>query len=63
MTTGGNHDNKGFYQTSIDPFTSDGCPRGRFGSYCVLYTKGCEKWDGTHVSISMVMLALLINLF
>ena len=27
------------------------------------YIQGCEKWDGTHVSISMVMLALLINLF
>ena len=25
--------------------------------------QGCEKWDGTQVSISMVMLALLINLF
>ena len=27
------------------------------------YIQGCEKWDGTQVSISMVMLALLINLF
>ena len=29
-------------------------------AFCI---QGCEKWDGTHVSISMVMLALLINLF
>ena len=29
-------------------------------SFCI---QGCEKWDGTQVSISMVMLALLINLF
>ena len=28
-----------------------------------LCIQGCEKWDGTQVSISMVMLALLINLF
>ena len=27
------------------------------------FIQGCEKWDGTQVSISMVMLALLINLF
>ena len=29
-------------------------------AFCI---QGCEKWDGTQVSISMVMLALLINLF
>lgn len=29
-------------------------------TFCI---QGCEKWDGTHVSISMVMLALLLNLF
>ena len=34
-----NHDNKGFYQTSIDPFASDGCPWSCFGSYRVLYTR------------------------
>ena len=34
-----NHDNKGFYQTSIDPFASDGCSWSRFGSYRVLYTR------------------------
>ena len=33
------------------------------GVAAFLYTKGIEKWDGTQVSISMVMLALLINLF
>lgn len=27
------------------------------------YIQGCEQWDGTKVSISMVMLALLLNLF
>ena len=30
---------KGFYQTSVDPFASDGCPWSRFGSYRVLYTR------------------------
>ena len=29
-------------------------------TFCI---QGCEKWDGTQVSISMVMLALLLNLF
>lgn len=29
-------------------------------TYCI---QGCEKWDGTHVSVSMVMLAVLLNLF
>lgn len=29
-------------------------------TYCI---QGCEKWDGSHVSISMVLLALLLNLF
>ena len=29
-------------------------------AFCI---QGCEKWDGTQGSISMVMLALLINLF
>ena len=29
-------------------------------AFCI---QGCEKWDGTQVSISMVMLAMLINLF
>ena len=29
-------------------------------AFCI---QGCEKWDGAQVSISMVMLALLINLF
>lgn len=27
------------------------------------YIQGCEKWDGTQVSISMLMLAMLLNLF
>lgn len=27
------------------------------------YIQGCEKWDGAHVTISMVMLAMLLNLF
>ena len=27
------------------------------------YIQGCEKWDGTQVSISMLMLAILLNLF
>lgn len=27
------------------------------------YIQGSEKWDGTHVSISMILLALLLNLF
>lgn len=29
-------------------------------TYCI---QGCEKWDGTQVSISAVMLAVLLNLF
>lgn len=29
-------------------------------TYCI---QGCEKWDGTHVSVSMVLLAVLLNLF
>ena len=29
-------------------------------TFCI---QGCEKWDGTQVSISMVMLTLLLNLF
>lgn len=29
-------------------------------TYCI---QGCEKWDGSHVAFSMVMLALLLNLF
>lgn len=29
-------------------------------TYCI---QGCEKWDGSHVSISMVLLALLLNFF
>lgn len=29
-------------------------------TYCI---QGCEKWDGSQVSISMVLLALLLNLF
>lgn len=27
------------------------------------YIQGCEKWDGSQVSISMLMLAMLLNLF
>lgn len=27
------------------------------------YIQGCEKWDGTQVTISMVMVAMLLNLF
>ena len=27
------------------------------------YIQGCEKWDGTQVSISMLVLAMLLNLF
>ena len=27
------------------------------------YIQGCEKWDGTHVPLSMLMLAVLLNLF
>ena len=33
------YDDKGFYQTSIVPFASDGCPWSCFGSYRVLYTR------------------------
>ena len=29
-------------------------------TFCI---QGCEQWDGTRVSISMVMLAMLLNLF
>lgn len=29
-------------------------------TFCI---QGCEQWDGTHVAFSMVMLALLLNLF
>lgn len=27
------------------------------------YIQGCEKWDGTQVTLSMVMVAMLLNLF
>ena len=27
------------------------------------YVQGCERWDGTHVATSMLMLAMLLNLF
>lgn len=27
------------------------------------YMQGCERWDGSHVATSMVMLAMLLNLF
>ncbi len=29
-------------------------------TFCI---QGCEKWDGTHVPVSMLMLAVLLNLF
>lgn len=29
-------------------------------TFCI---QGCEQWNGTHVTLSMVMLALLLNLF
>ena len=29
-------------------------------TYCI---QGCERWDGSHVATSMVMLAMLLNLF
>ena len=29
-------------------------------TFCI---QGCVKWDGTHVSVSMIMLAVLFNLF
>ncbi|WP_303011975.1 acyltransferase [uncultured Bacteroides sp.] len=27
------------------------------------YIQGCEKWDGSHVAVSMLMLAMFLNLF